>query len=891
MRNVAVALSLSALTLAACNSVDSGASNDAGADANSSAQNADPAATEGETEGSTGDGSETAVEASALEAQEDDFEAQIAQVTLRDQKRAILAEELLLTARDKRNRLRFDEAAEALERALLLTPDDVEIREELIEVRQLMGDSTGIASSATNDLETRWQLKQQELRAKAETALENGQRELARGNYDAAINEFVLAREHARFAPVEMADDGIADRAEALLEQARAARAQAADDARRMAEERTAALLRAERQAEEARRDARVNAVLEQAIGAFNSAAYDTAIDLADRVLAEDPRNDRAIELRDAAFQAGRKEVRESFIERKQEQFRRWEQEIRELRIPITDIIELPDAEFWAEISETRGQATLGSGSETPPADAALRAELSQRTIPGLVVQDEESLSAVISNLRAVTGMALVTDPAAENAAFDEGVIFDLRLENPMAVDKVLNLITDLAGPEVTWTVRHEAVLVTTNEKAQGNFVPEVHDIQDILFALTNFLSPRLERLRLFEDLDEDDDGGGPFGGLTEGQVLMEPDTLEGLVRENVAIGTWDNDGVSLQVLDTGYLVAVHTSEVQADVRQFLEDLRKFNSSLVTIESKFLTVADNFIQEIGVEWRGLDNPGEPFTDLDDVTNGLDDNAGAGFDNGGGGVDVSNAAGPPSAGFFYDDGADGDFKGSTSNIFGAALGDALSTIGGLTTQWTVLDDAQLSIILRMIEKEEEIELVNDQTLSVFNTQRSYVSVINQRAYIQDFDVEVATGQSIADPVINVLIEGVVLEVRPTITQDRKYIRMEIRPTVAEVVSLTPFSTNLGGTVGQPVEFELPELEVQHIATTAVIPDGGSILLGGLSRVRNIERRAEVPWLAKIPVVGFFFKEEGYNDEKESLMILLKAWITDVKEEIARLESSR
>ena len=58
-----------------------------------------------------------------------------------------------------------------------------------------------------------------------------------------------------------------------------------------------------------------------------------------------------------------------------------------------------------------------------------------------------------------------------------------------------------------------------------------------------------------------------------------------------------------------------------------------------------------------------------------------------------------------------------------------------------------------------------------------------------------------------------------------------------------------------------------------------------MLGGLSNVRNIERRAEVPWLAKVPLIGFFFKEEGYNDEKTSLMIMLRAWITDVQEELA------
>ena len=68
--------------------------------------------------------------------------------------------------------------------------------------------------------------------------------------------------------------------------------------------------------------------------------------------------------------------------------------------------------------------------------------------------------------------------------------------------------------------------------------------------------------------------------------------------------------------------------------RGVLADLRRFNTSLINIESKFMTVGDNWIQEIGVEWGGIDNPGVPFTDLDDVTSGLEDNAGLGLDNGG-----------------------------------------------------------------------------------------------------------------------------------------------------------------------------------------------------------------------------------------------------------------
>ncbi|MDP6955826.1 MAG: hypothetical protein QF599_07600, partial [Planctomycetota bacterium] len=230
---------------------------------------------------------------------------------------------------------------------------------------------------------------------------------------------------------------------------------------------------------------------------------------------------------------------------------------------------------------------------------------------------------------------------------------------------------------------------------------------------------------------------------------------------------------------------------------------------------------------------------------------------------------------------------GDFRGTIQNFFGDGLGNALSTIGGLTTQLTFLNDLQVSAILRAVEKSSQFELINDQVLSVHNTQRAFVTVINQRAFIQDFDVEVAQFQAVADPQVNVIHEGVVLDVRPTIHHDRKYLTLEVQPTVANVVAMRDFSSTLGGNTS-PVEFQLPEVQVQSVMTTAVIPDGGSILLGGLSNIRNIERRAEVPWFARIPVLGFLFKEEGYSDEKESLMILIRAHITDVREELAKIE---
>ncbi|MEO6710145.1 MAG: hypothetical protein ABI054_10640, partial [Planctomycetota bacterium] len=639
--------------------------------------------------------------------------------------------------------------------------------------------------------------------------------------------------------------------------------------------------LKEQEQADKGRRTAIVNNMIEQSIEAFRLGDYEKAQEYAMEALRKDPRNERAAELRDTSFKAGREQVRVEYIAAKSEQFRRWHEELADARIPFNNVYTLPDAEFWQHITDVRGKRPgIDLSARESESEQNLRELVRTTRIPGLTV-DTESLSAVIDLIRLNTNLPLVVDPAAESEASTAGAVFKLSLQNPLSVQDALDLITHQAGETVTWTIKHDAILVTTKAKARGRPVVVNHDVNDLVFGLTDFLGPRINRLRLLADMT-DEDGGGPFGGIGEKPNLIEISQVSTLIQENVAPGSWEEEGISIDEGE-GYLMVVHTPEVQKQVSEFLNDLRRFSSSLVAIDSKFMTVGSNWIQEIGVDFRGLENPGSPFKNMDDVTNGLEDNASKGLDNNGTGA----PSGQPSSGFFYDDGGDGDAKGRTENFFDNALGSAISSIGGLTTQLTFLNDLEVSAILHAVEKSQDFQLINDQMLSVHNTQRAYVSVVNQQAYIQDFDVEVAQFQAVADPQINILTEGVVLDVRPTIHHDRKYLTLEIQPTVAKVVALRNFSSTLGGNTS-PVEFQLPELQVQSVFTTAVIPDGASILLGGLSNIRNIERRAEVPWLGKIPLVGWLFRDEGYNEENKSLMILIRAHITDVNDELKRLE---
>jgi hypothetical protein len=60
-----------------------------------------------------------------------------------------------------------------------------------------------------------------------------------------------------------------------------------------------------------------------------------------------------------------------------------------------------------------------------------------------------------------------------------------------------------------------------------------------------------------------------------------------------------------------------------------------------------------------------------------------------------------------------------------------------------------------------------------SITVYNTQRANLTVVNQLSYIQDFDVEVAQTSFIADPIVGVLQEGVVQSVRVLATEQTFY----------------------------------------------------------------------------------------------------------------------
>ena len=806
---------------------------------------------------------------------------------LKEQKIALLIDERLSNARAAYADGRFEDAANQLQLALQLDPTSREVRSLLTDVQIAMGTAT--KAEAGYEPQAILQAKLMKLKAEAQANAEKGSQQLAEGDYDEAINSLMLARATIEGMPYNIDWGTLGAEVSANLEKALADQELAM--AAQLQEERHATFrsLQEEEEARQAKTEARQAMMMQEAIEAYSLEDFERTITLTEEILRVDPLDVRASELRDVAVKTRHELVTESFVADRQERFRLWLEEIEESRVLQNELYSAPDQDYWNKISEKRaGYSNFASGEAANPENVAIAREMAETRIPGLSLDGVTDLREVIDQLGTYAdNIPFLVNNAAADAVDSEGIEFSLNLGSQISVLNALELITEAAGEEVVYTIDHGAVHITTRENAFGSVVTKAHDIKDLTVQFTDFAGPRIDTIWLPDtEANEEEEGsiyGGPFG---EPRTLVNPDEIADTVMATVAPNTWDDNTAEYS---EGYLIVTHTPAVQQEVDSFLQDLRRYNASMVSIEARFLTIQKDFMKEVGLDFRGLGGfpDANDLIDLDDVLSGGDDNASAGLDNNGNGLGDTN----PSAGFFFDEAGRWQTRARTENMLGNYGTERMSAAGGLTMQFAFLDDAQTSLILRAVEKNQRSQELNSSNIMAQNTQRAFMTVLNQVTYIQDMDVEVAQAASAADPIIGVVSDGIVIDVRPIISHDRKYITLELQPTVATLLRPIPeFTSSLSG-LTTPVTLQLPELFIASAKTNAIVPDGGTVVIAGLRKLLNIEQRAEIPFLAKIPILSVLFKTEGEAYENEDIIVLIRAQILDTSELKDELDARR
>lgn len=792
------------------------------------------------------------------------------------ERRKFLAGEYAARGEDAFKAMKFQDSKEWALKALEEDSGNAAARDLLVRSRSALGERVSDVQDLAREMAESRRVKAEMAQEKVRALYENGRAEMAKNNHDGAIRNFEDALTVIQQDPYGITWGDLKSNTEARLREARAARDRALETARRQAAADAYRKVKQEELERQMAEERKWRALMDEASAAYDREDYAVAEDLARQAVDLRPSSGRAVSLMNAAGRARHGQTTEATRQKEKEEFRRWKAEMVETTTPYSSVLNAPSAEHWDRITRLRkslGQegAAAGGSPETEALRNRLASELTTVTFEGTT-----TLSEAVGYLSARHNINILVDEAVKADA-DAQPLPAIQVSGIPLKDALDLLLTNTPG--LVYRVQPDVVKITKPELAREPSIVRIHPVADLTMKINNFVAPNLILKPAGAEADEK---APPFGKTEEGKPAYgEIEDLVTLIKDNVGENpdVWSG-AASIAAHGDSSLLVVAEPALQDAVARFLGDLRKFSGLVVNIESRFLSVTDNFLRDVGVDIRGLGGvAGGSTANLDDVTNGLDDGASQGYDNGGVGL-PANASGKPSSGAFFFDGADGDYRARTEHIMDRSLSTTLTNVGGAVLQWTLLDDTQLSVIWKAVEKKQEARVLQSPNLTVYNTQRANITLINQLAFVQDFDVEVAQTAFIADPQVAIIQDGLDLDVRPVVSNDRRYVTLQLQPTIATLQRpIQTFTTSLGAFTS-PVTLQLPEINIQKAQTTVRVPDGGTLLIGGLKNISEVDLKSETPYLSKIPIVSYFFTSRGTGRDYSNLLIIVRARILDM-----------
>lgn len=770
----------------------------------------------------------------------------------------------------------FEDARMEAAYVLELDSGNKEAREILLRANEVLGNTDQVPlRSVVSDA-----IVQDTIRREREMALIERERDQGRANmeikqYGKAVENFERAAMIARFSAYMQPYDPVRKEAELLLTQAREAKVKAEQDMLDKAKTASEAELARIARTQAISKEQRLQSLLEAANLQFQDGNYQKSGALVEQALLLDPGNPDAEALREVADRARHQSSVDNSRERWRTEWNKTFLELQHSNVPQTETVVFDPAR-WSEVSKRMPAGyTIQSEMDSPENAAVaklLRETVAEHNFASATVQDWASYYGQL------TGVTFFVSQEVKDMAAETTTLTDFRLPR-RSVDDALKAIQMKTG--VAFRVKDGLVHLVTPANAIGNLIQQPYNVKELIQGVPDKKGPNLRLVGPGDDApvfaEDEGDAEVPIAVVDEGR-------LQELIKSTIASDKWDGSPFSMQML-SGMLYIRADAETHAAVAALVDDLRRHVGIQVDVESRFLKVEDSFLEDIGIDLRGLGNQASQGL----PGRGLENRPNAGFDDFGP-RQQQNAAVPGTVGtgttpgFFYDDGNDGDIMGRIENLYNQTLGGrngGLTNAGGLSLQYAFLDDTEVEVVLRAVSKQERSEQIDAPRLLVYNNARANMSHLRQLSYIKDFDVEIAQAAAVANPIIGTVYDGVSLDVRPVVDSDLKFITMELRPSVVTLQTPIPtFTTTLG--VGQPISIQLPEVTLQRVRTTVTMPDGGTMMLGGMRLVERQNLRSTVPLLGSLPGLSWLFSRNGTSVQNRKILILIRARIVLMEE---------
>jgi Flp pilus assembly secretin CpaC len=524
------------------------------------------------------------------------------------------------------------------------------------------------------------------------------------------------------------------------------------------------------------------------------------------------------------------------------------------------------------DTTQVISQASFGHSDDAEDTKL-IQARLLQRVS---VSFKKEPFTDAIDQLRALADINILVDPAV-GPTLEPVTISTHNME----LRSVLYWMLRFQG--LDYRIRRGVIFISNEARLAEKPITVVHDIADLLRPIRDRhpdsrvgttgpthgqLSKQHHVLKKL-GLPDDRDGGKEEAEL-QGEEWVQ------FIKRTIKPGTWAAEGdaavgrVAANTINfrNGKLVVNHTREVQDQIRDLLASFRKAQTIQVAILSRFIEVTEDFFQDIGIQWgSGLDADGNVIMD------GLQEAAPD---------DVRIRAGNVNLG-----------EVGTATALGSFSGE-----GGLALSASFLKAWQLRAIITAVRKEKRGTVLTAPRVTTFNNQQAYINSTSFRHYVRSYDAD-------GNPEIGQAGDQIELVVTPVVSADRRYITLDLQPRVTTNTELQEFQVGIIGTdrgsdgidndgdgeidedderdANEPRQIQLPSQLTRILGTRVSVPDGGTLLIGGLARAKEADGHATVPVLGDLPLLKYLFRSRRRYDARRNLIVLVTAHIIQLDQE--------
>jgi len=182
------------------------------------------------------------------------------------------------------------------------------------------------------------------------------------------------------------------------------------------------------------------------------------------------------------------------------------------------------------------------------------------------------------------------------------------------------------------------------------------------------------------------------------------------------------------------------------------------------------------------------------------------------------------------------------------------------------------------LLTALQTDTDVNVLSTPNILTMDNQKAEIMVGENVPFITGSTQNATTGSTAVFNTITRQDVGIKLTLTPQISSDDS-VRLEVNQEISDVIATT--TSNPAG----------PTTDKRSASTTVVVKDRQTMVIGGLITDNVTKSTSKVPFLGDIPILGWLFKTQTTNVEKDDLMIFITPYIIKNEGEATELTKQR